>query len=158
MPGSSACTASAADTARAVPSSARTSDPLTSVQCTRRPAVTNAIVHLGSTVACPPGSTRILPPANRPPAPLGAGREELPRLLQELGTQALVIEVHDERVDDGTCDSRREHRRLNPRPGVGGTAAHQQAVQTLHHIPEGLMFLEEAQHDRVPLEDARHAA
>ena len=41
--------------------------------------------------------------------------------------------------------------------GVGG-AAHQHAVHPLHHAPEGLVLLEEAQHDRVPLEDARHAA
>jgi hypothetical protein len=38
-----------------------------------------------------------------------------------------------------------------------GSAAHDQAVQTRHHVPEGLVVLEEAQHDRVSLEDARHA-
>src|SRR4029079_14727531 len=99
-------------------------------------------------------SWRISP---RDGASWSAEREELPRLLQELGTQALVLEIQDERVDDGPCDARREHRCLNPCPGVGGTA-HQHAVHTLHHAPEGRVFLEEAQHDRVALENARHVA
>src|SRR5215469_1139354 len=48
-----------------------------------------------------------------------ANREELSRLLQELGTQALVVEVEDERVDDRTRDRRDEHRRANAGTRIG---------------------------------------
>jgi len=82
--------------------------------------------------------------------------KQLPHLLREFGTQALVVEVQDERVDDGARDGRRYGRRLHACPGVGGTA-HQHPVHAHHHAPEGRVALEEAQHDRVALEDTRHA-
>src|SRR4029453_17362786 len=84
-------------------------------------------------------------------------REELPHLLQELGAEGLVVDLEDEGMDDGAGDGRRDRCRLNACPGVDDTA-HQHAVQTLHHAPEGSMLVEEAHHHRIPLEDARHAA
>src|SRR5262249_35116711 len=105
------------------------------------------------------GCLGVLPPRPRrlTPGAWLALREELPHLLQELGTQTLVVEVQDEWVGDGTCDGCREYRRLNPRPRLGGSA-HEYAVHARHHAPERLVVLQEAQHDRILLEDARHAA
>src|SRR5512147_334815 len=64
--------------------------------------------------------------ASTPAVPTpGTGRdpsaraEERRHLLHEVGPQALVIEVEDERVDDGAPDDARDHRDPYPCPRRG---------------------------------------
>jgi hypothetical protein len=58
-------------------------------------------------------------------------------------------------VEHRPGDRARDRRRLHARARIVGSA-HQHAVHALHHAPEGAVLLQEAQHDRIALHDARH--
>ena len=45
-------------------------------------------------------------------------------LLEQMRPQALVVEVENERVDDGPSDDPRDHRDLNPCPRRGLSLMH----------------------------------
>jgi predicted kinase len=55
-------------------------------------------------------------PSTRRPSRRFAHNTKPPCQVQEIVPERLVIEVHDERVHDGTADGGREHRRRHPGP------------------------------------------